>query len=292
MLGRGRPPPPVVAEDHQVHAYNPAVPETLPLWPATHPLLIAGPCVIEDAEQTINSAQVLAEAAAARGLPFVFKASFDKANRTAGTSWRGPGMHAGLAVLARIRELGIPVLTDIHEPAQAPVVAEVADVLQIPAFLCRQTDLLAAAGETGRIVNIKKGQFLAPWQSGPAVAKVGSAPEVWITERGTSFGHGDLVVDFRGLADLSQSGARPVFDASHAAQRPGGHGNSSGGDRAAIPLLVGAAAGAGYDGLFLEVHPEPARARSDAGSQLPLSAFADLIDQLRRYRDLYLEAAP
>ncbi len=260
------------------------MPETLPLWPATHPLLIAGPCVIEDAETTVTVAEVLAKAAAARSLPFVFKASFDKANRTAGTSWRGPGLEAGLAVLARIRRLGIAVLTDIHEPAQAPLVAEVADVLQIPAFLCRQTDLLVAAGATGRVVNIKKGQFLAPWQTGPAVSKVGSDAEVWITERGTSFGHGDLVVDFRALAALSESGARAVFDASHSAQRPGGRGDSSGGDRAAIPLLVGAAAGAGYDGLFLEVHPDPSKARSDPDTQWPLDEVGPLIDRFLRIR--------
>lgn len=255
------------------------------IWPAGQPLLIAGPCVIEDADETLAIAEALAEAAAARSLTLVFKASFDKANRTAGASWRGPGIDAGLAVLEGIRRrLDVPVLTDVHETDQIAAVADVADVLQIPAFLCRQTDLLAAAAATGRVVNIKKGQFLAPWQVRPAVAKLGSDAEVWITERGTTFGHGDLVVDFRSFAALAASGARPVFDACHAVQRPGGRGDASGGDRAAIPTLVGAAAGAGYDGLFLEVHPEPSRARSDPDTQWPLADVGPLIDRFLRIR--------
>ncbi len=267
------------------------MPEPTPLWPQEQPLLIAGPCVIEDADETMALAEALATAAAARGLPFVFKASFDKANRTASTSWRGPGLDAGLRVLDRIKHtLGVAVLTDLHEPGQATRVAEVADVLQIPAFLCRQTDLLAAAGATGRVVNIKKGQFLAPWQVAPAVAKLGPGVPAWITERGTSFGHGDLVVDFRSLAVLLASPARPVFDACHSVQRPGGRGDASGGDRSAIPLLVGAAAGAGYDGLFLEVHPDPQRARSDPDTQWPLAEVGPLIDRFLRIRAARLHA--
>ncbi len=215
------------------------------------------------------------------GFDFWFKASFDKANRTSGEGWRGPGLQEGLRQLAAVRDAtGARILTDVHEPGQAAPAAEVADVLQIPAFLCRQTDLLAAAGATGATVNLKKGQFLAPWAVGPAVDKLRSAGarEVWLTERGTTFGHGDLVVDFRGLLPMRATGCPVIFDATHSAQRPGAHGTSSGGDRSAVPLLCRAAAGAGFDGLFLEVHPEPARARSDADTQWPLSELRPLLE--------------
>ena len=260
------------------------MPEPTPLWPAGAPLLIAGPCVLEDADETVQIAASLAELASRRSLPFVFKASFDKANRTAGHSFRGPGLTRGLAILERVkREVGCPVLTDIHEPSQAPAVAEVVDVLQIPAFLCRQTDLLAAAAATGSIVNVKKGQFLAPGQVGPMVGKLDNAAEVWLTERGTAFGHGDLVVDFRSVDTLAAHG-RPVFDASHCAQRPGGAGDASSGDRAVIPALVGAAAGAGFDGLFLEVHPAPERALSDRDTQWPLADVGPLVDRFLAIR--------
>ena len=260
------------------------MPTPAPLWPAGQPLLVAGPCALEDPDDALLIADTLATEAARRHLPFVFKASFDKANRTSGGSYRGPGLDAGLEILARVRSsVGVPLLTDIHTAAQASAAAEVVDVLQIPAFLCRQTDLLAAAGATGRVVNLKKGQFLAPWQVGPALEKLDGAADRWITERGTSFGHGDLVVDFRSLSALAEHG-RPIFDASHAAQTPGGRGTASGGDRSVIPTLVGAAAGAGYDGLYLEVHPDPARALSDPDTQWPLDAIGPLLDRFLAIR--------
>lgn len=260
------------------------MPRPFPLWPPGQPLLIAGPCALEDPDEAVRIAEALAAETARRGLPFVFKASFDKANRTSGSSYRGPGLADGLRLLERIRaDVGVPLLTDIHLPEQAAAAAEVVDVLQIPAFLCRQTDLLRAAGATGRVVNVKKGQFLAPWQAGPTLDKLEGAADRWITERGSSFGHGDLVVDFRGLAAL-QSAGRAIFDAGHSAQRPGARGAHSGGDRAVIPVLVGAAAGAGYDGLFLEVHPEPSRARSDSETQWPLADVGPLIDRFLAIR--------
>ena len=222
------------------------------------------------------------DAARRHGFDFVFKASFDKANRTSGGGFRGPGMSAGLAILRRVRDdVGVRILTDIHLPAQAEAVAAVVDVVQIPAFLCRQTDLLAAAGATGCVVNLKKGPFLAPWAVGPAVQKIRSAgaSEVWVTERGTSFGHGDLVVDFRALAALRAAADRAVFDAGHSAQRPSGGpgGVDSGGDRDAIPVLAGAAAGAGFDALYLETHLDPAQARSDVHNQWPMHRLDEIL---------------
>lgn len=241
---------------------------------------MAGPCGLEDPDLARAVAQGVAAAAERHGFDFVFKASFDKANRTSGGAWRGPGLERGLQMLGDLREsLGIRVLTDIHEPGQARGAAEVVDVLQIPAFLCRQTDLLVAAGRTGRAVNLKKGQFLAPWAAGPAVGKLRSAgaSEVWLTERGTTFGHGDLVVDFRGLLPLRATGCPVLIDASHAAQRPGAHGDRSGGERAVVPVLARAGAGAGFDGLFVEVHPDPEQARSDADTQWPLERIDALL---------------
>jgi len=241
--------------------------------PVSRPLLVAGPCALESRDLALRVAEGLVAAAERHGLDLVFKGSFDKANRTSGRSYRGPGIGAGLRILADVRSaFGLRVLTDVHEPAQAAEAAHVVDVLQIPAFLCRQTDLLAAAAATGRPVNLKKGQFLAPWQVRPALEKLGDAgaTEVWLTERGTSFGHGDLVVDMRGLAAMRAVGCPVLIDASHAAQKPGGHGDRSGGDRSAVPLLARAAAAAGVDGLYLEVHPEPSGALSDPDTQWPL----------------------
>lgn len=221
----------------------------------------------------------VARVAAARDLPFVFKASVDKANRTSGDSWRGPGWERGLDWLARLgADLGVPVITDVHEADQAASAARAVDALQIPAFLCRQTDLLRAAAATGLPVNLKKGQFLAPWQVGPAAEKLDGAPEIWLTERGTSFGHGDLVVDFRSVVALRATGRPLLFDASHAAQTPGGAGSASSGDRRWIPVLARAAGAAGYDGLYLEVHPDPPSARSDRDTQWPLADLARLLD--------------
>jgi 2-dehydro-3-deoxyphosphooctonate aldolase (KDO 8-P synthase) len=244
------------------------------------PILVAGPCGLEDDDVALAVARGVADAAARFGFDVWFKASFDKANRTSDRGWRGPGLDRGLAQLAAVREaVGVRILTDIHEPGQAAPAAEVADVLQIPAFLCRQTDLLRAAGRTGRTVNLKKGPFLAPWAVGPAVEKLrrAGASEVWITERGTTFGHGDLVVDFRGLLALRATGCPAIFDATHSAQHPGGHGDRSGGDRSAVPVLARAAAGAGFDGLFVEVHPDPPSARSDADTQWPLADIDRLV---------------
>ncbi len=244
--------------------------------------LIAGPCVIEDEEFTVRLAARLARLARSRRIPLVFKASFDKANRTSVDSFRGPGLDRGLRILARVRrETGLPVTTDVHESGQAASVAQVADLLQIPAFLARQTDLLAAAARTGRPVNVKKGQFMAPEDMRHAVAKLRSAGPggVLLTERGTTFGYHNLVVDFRSLPILAALGAPVVFDATHSVQRPSGNGGVSGGDRSYIPALVRAACAVGVDALFVETHPDPRRARSDAATSWPLDRLPRLWDQ-------------
>ena len=244
-------------------------------------LWIAGPCVIESEEQTVALARALSRHAEERGLRFVFKASFDKANRTSLDSYRGPGLDEGLRILGAVkRATGCAVLTDVHLPAQVGPVAAVVDWIQIPAFLCRQTDLLVEAGRSGLPINVKKGQFLAPEAMIHAVDKVrsGGAKEVWVTERGTSFGHGDLVVDFRGVHTLTQAGLPVCFDATHSAQRPPTAGGGSGGRRAVVPTLARAAVAAGVDALFTEVHADPANARSDAATQWPLDRVAELLD--------------
>lgn len=249
------------------------------------PLLVAGPCAMEDHEQVYSTAAALRDAAHEANFAFIFKASFDKANRSSVTAWRGPGIEAGLELLGAVRdELDLCVLCDIHEPAQAEAAARHVDVLQIPAFLCRQTDLLLAAAATGKPINLKKGQFLAPWQVSGAVEKLrsGGASDVLLTERGTSFGHGDLVVDFRGLGDLQDTGCPTLFDASHSAAKPGAHGDHSGGNRAWSPVLARAAAAAGFDGLYLEVHPRPHEALSDRDTQWPLADIAALLQHFSR----------
>ncbi|MBC8102308.1 MAG: 3-deoxy-8-phosphooctulonate synthase [Cytophagales bacterium] len=247
--------------------------------------LIAGPCVIENLDLCRTVAAAVKSVCDEMGIPYIFKASFDKANRTSGASFRGEGMAAGLEVLATIkREFGVPVLTDVHEAAQCAPVAEVADVLQIPAFLSRQTDLLLAAGETGAAVNIKKGQFLAPWDMKNAVEKVrGTGNErVFVTERGVSFGYNTLVVDFRSLPQMASATNAPVvFDGTHAVQQPGGQGTSSGGQREFIPALSRAAVAVGVDALFLETHPEPARALSDSATMLALADLPALLKTLK-----------
>ena len=244
-------------------------------------LLIAGPCVLEDDGLNLEIARELQQCARAAGLPLVFKASFDKANRARAASPRGPGLEVGLERLARVRAAtGVPVLTDVHEPSQAKAAAEVADVLQIPAFLCRQTDLLAAVGCAGRPVNVKKGQWMAPEEMAGAVDKLvgAGAPEVAVTERGTAFGYGDLVVDMRAFARVREAtGSAVLFDGTHAVQRPGRQDGSSGGDPEHTPALVRAAVAAGCDGLYLETHPDPASAPSDASSMLPLGQLAALL---------------
>jgi 2-dehydro-3-deoxyphosphooctonate aldolase (KDO 8-P synthase) len=247
--------------------------------------LVAGPCVIESEAHAVSLAGRLREIAAARGVPFVFKASYDKANRTSLGSFRGPGLEEGLRILARVkREVGVPVLTDIHEAWQAAPVAEVADVLQIPAFLCRQTDLLLAAGRTGRPVNVKKGQFLAPRDMRHAVAKIASTgnEQVILTERGTSFGYNNLVVDVRAFPMLRELGCPVIFDVTHSLQLPGAGDGVTSGLAEYIEPLAAAGVAAGVDGVFLEVHEEPSRARSDAQNALRLDALDLLLDRLLR----------
>jgi 2-dehydro-3-deoxyphosphooctonate aldolase (KDO 8-P synthase) len=241
--------------------------------------LIAGPCVIESEEHV----QFLAREIDRIAGPFVFKASFDKANRSSLGSYRGPGLAEGVRILSGVRRLGIPVLTDIHEPGQAEPVAEGADILQIPAFLCRQTDLLIAAGRTGRIVNIKKGQFVAPHDIRRAADKVASTgnDKILLTERGTTFGYNNLVVDMRGLAIMRESGWPVIFDATHSVQLPGASGEASGGQPQFIGVLSRAAVAAGVDGLFVEVHEAPERALSDGANALRLDLLAPLLEKLR-----------
>lgn len=241
--------------------------------------LIAGPCVIESEAHALYLAAAIRAVAGA----YIFKASFDKANRSSASSYRGPGLTEGLRILAQVRALGIPVLTDIHEPSQAAVAAEHVDILQIPAFLCRQTDLLVEAGRTGRVVNIKKGQFVAPHDIAHAAEKVASTgnQRIVLTERGTTFGYNNLVVDMRGLKIMRDLGYPVVFDATHSVQLPGASGSASGGQPQFIPTLAGAAAGAGIDGLFVEVHEEPARALSDGANALRLDLLSGLLTKVR-----------
>ena len=231
--------------------------------------IIAGPCVIESAEQCVTIAQHVGQVCRKVGLSYIFKASFDKANRSSNASFRGPGLKEGLAVLKRVKdEVGVPVLTDIHEPDQAATVAHVVDILQVPAFLARQTDLLIACGRTGRTVNIKKGQFMAPAEMGNAVEKVRSAgsSQIILTERGTFFGYNRLVNDFTAIPQMKAFGCPVVFDITHSTQQPAGLGHASGGNPQYSPMLARAAVAAGVDGLFLECHPDPKNAKSDAAT--------------------------
>ena len=249
--------------------------------------LIAGPCVIESEKHALWLGQEIAARARAAGLPYIFKASYDKANRSSGKSFRGPGLEHGLEILARVRqEVGAPVLTDIHSPAQAEPAAAAADVLQIPAFLSRQTDLLRAAAATGRAVNVKKGQFMAPWDMRGAAEKVRAEgnERLLLTERGASFGYNNLVVDMRSLAILRGFGAPVVLDVTHSLQLPGAQGDRSGGQPEYIELLARAGVAAGADGVFLEVHEAPERALSDGANALPLDRLAPLLEQLRAVR--------
>ena len=245
--------------------------------------IIAGPCVLESLELGLETARAVREAAATQDLFVVFKSSYDKANRTSGVSFRGPGMAKGLEWLAQIREeTGLPVITDIHEPDQAAPVAEVVDILQIPAFLCRQTSLLEAAGRTGRVVNIKKGQYVSPRDMGPAMGKVLQAgnSRVLLTERGTFFGYNNLVVDMRAIPIMRSLGAPVVFDATHSVQLPGGQGESSSGERGFVAPLAKAAVAAGADGVFLECHPNPDKALCDGPNSLFLTDLPDLFKYL------------
>jgi 2-dehydro-3-deoxyphosphooctonate aldolase (KDO 8-P synthase) len=248
--------------------------------------LIAGPCVIEGEEFTLRHARKLADIAQKHGARLVFKCSFDKANRTSGRSFRGPGLKEGLKVLAKVKaETGLPVLTDVHSEDQCAPAAEVVDVLQIPAFLSRQTDLLLAAGRTGRAVNVKKGQFLAPEDMKNVVAKLDEAGcnDVLLTERGASFGYNNLVVDMRGLVTMRQY-APVCFDATHSVQRPGSQGNATGGDRTLAPPLARAAAAVGIDALFCEVHEDPDKALSDGPNSLTFGMWDALVGDVLRIR--------
>ncbi len=245
--------------------------------------LIAGPCVIEEENLTYEIAAEVQTICRELEIGYIFKASFDKANRSSGEAPRGPGLAEGLPILERIRrELEVPVLTDIHEPWQAEEAAKVAEYLQIPAFLCRQTDLVVAAARTGRTVNVKKGQFMAPWDMRNVVEKIRHAgnERIILTERGVSFGYNTLVVDFRSLRLMRDLGCRVVFDGTHSVQQPGGLGKATGGERRFVPDLCRAAVAVGVDGIFLETHPEPERSPSDGPNMLPLAELEDLVADL------------
>ena len=251
--------------------------------------LIAGPCVIESRAMAFDLAARLVALAQKEKIPLVFKASYDKANRTSGKAFRGPGLAQGLDVLAGIKEkFGVPILTDVHQVSEVQPAAEVADILQLPAFLCRQTDLVVALGESGRVVNIKKGQFLAPWDVRHVIEKVESTgnKNILLTERGASFGYNNLVADFRSLLIMRQFGYPVVFDATHSVQLPGGRAEGTGGDGKWAPYLSRAAAAAGCDGLFWETHRNPPAAKSDKDNALPLEAIGPLWRQCRRIDEL------
>ncbi len=256
--------------------------------------LISGPCAAEGVQHSVDIAGHLAGICAARGIGYVFKASFDKANRTSASGKRGLGGDEGLAALAAVKQaVGCPVLTDVHLPEQCAPVAEICDVLQIPAFLCRQTDLLLAAAATGKPVNVKKGQFLAPWDMPNVAAKIAEAgnDQILLTERGTSFGYNTLVTDMRGLPQMAATGYPVIFDATHSVQQPGGRGGSSGGQREFAPVLARAAAAVGVAGFFIESHPDPDTAPSDGPNMIPLDRMAGLLDVLQSI-DTPAKAAP
>ncbi len=248
-------------------------------------LVIAGPCQLESLDHAQMIAGKMAEACAAAGAQYVFKASYDKANRTSLKGRRGLGIEAGLAVLEAVRAIGIPVLTDIHDAEQARLAAQVVDVIQIPAFLCRQTDLLIAAGETGAVVNIKKGQFLAPWDMANVAEKVASTgnERILLTERGVSFGYNTLVADMRALPTMARTGYPVIMDATHSVQQPGGQGSSSGGQREFAPVMARAAVSLGIAGVFIETHEAPDTAPSDGPNMIPLAQMPALIDSLMAF---------
>jgi 2-dehydro-3-deoxyphosphooctonate aldolase (KDO 8-P synthase) len=278
----------VVMTRHTVEIGSLSVGQQLPL------ALIAGPCAIESREHCLAVATELKAITARLGMKLIFKSSFDKANRTSASSARGLGLEQGLTILAEVREtLGVPVLTDIHESWQCRPVAEVVDVLQIPAFLCRQTDLLRAAAETGSAINVKKGQFLAPWDMAQVSGKLESfgAERVLVTERGASFGYNTLVSDMRSLSYLADTGWPVVFDATHSVQQPGGLGGRSGGQRQFVPLLARAAVAVGVAAVFIETHEDPDRAPSDGPNMVPLARMDELLRDLMRFDEL-AKAAP
>jgi 2-dehydro-3-deoxyphosphooctonate aldolase (KDO 8-P synthase) len=253
----------------------------------TNPIaLITGPCQLESLDHARMMAEKIAEACAPTGTKFIFKASYDKANRSSISTQRGLGMEKGLEILGRIKEeFGVPILTDVHDAAQCAPAAQVCDVLQIPAFLCRQTDLLLAAGETGAAINVKKGQFLAPWDMGNVAQKIASTgnERIMLCDRGTSFGYNTLVTDFRGLPIMAQTGYPTVFDATHSVQQPGGQGTTSGGQREFAPVLARAACAVGVSALFIETHQDPDIAPSDGPNMIPVDQMAELIKRLRDF---------
>jgi 2-dehydro-3-deoxyphosphooctonate aldolase (KDO 8-P synthase) len=257
--------------------------------------LIAGPCVIENRDLVFEVAEAVNAVCKKLGVQYIFKASFDKANRTSASTFRGPGVTAGLAVLQEVKDkLGLPVLTDIHESSHVEQVAEVVDVLQIPAFLCRQTDLLMAAAATGKAINVKKGQFLSPQEMSQVAQKLRTAgvENLMLTERGNSFGYNTLVVDFRSLPQLQSFGCPVIFDATHSVQQPGGQGGTSGGQREYVAPLARAAVAVGVDGLFMEIHPNPDKALSDGPNMLPLHRLEPLLKQLLAIRAPLIETGP
>jgi 2-dehydro-3-deoxyphosphooctonate aldolase (KDO 8-P synthase) len=251
--------------------------------------VIAGPCVIESQESALRHASRLKEAADRAGVPYIFKSSYDKANRSSASSFRGPGLERGLEILAEVkRKVGAPILTDVHESAQVAAVQQIADVLQIPAFLCRQTDFVVAVANSGKVVNVKKGQFLAPWDIANVVDKILSTgnDQVLLTERGVSFGYNNLVSDMRSLVWMRELGYPVIFDATHSLQLPGGLGHASGGERKYIPALARAAVAVGIDALFMEVHEDPDHALSDGPNSLPLKDFEKLIGAVKQIDEM------
>jgi 2-dehydro-3-deoxyphosphooctonate aldolase (KDO 8-P synthase) len=256
-------------------------------------VLIAGPCQIESESHALEVAEELVALCAILGIPLIYKSSFDKANRTSGGAERGIGLARGLAILAGVRErFGVPVLTDVHDAAQCAAVADAVDVIQIPAFLCRQTDLLLAAGETGAAINVKKGQFLAPWDMKHVAAKIASTgnERILLTDRGTSFGYNTLVSDFRGLPEMARTGYPIVFDATHSVQQPGGQGGASGGQREYAPVLARAALAVGCAAIFMETHADPDHAPSDGPNMIPLREMPAILARLRSFDMLAKQA--
>lgn len=251
-------------------------------------LLILGPCVLEGEKSAFRAASRLVDITRSLGVPFIFKASYDKANRTSVRSFRGPGLREGCAILGAIRrEFDIPVTTDVHSPGEVNVAAEHVDLLQIPAFLCRQTDLISAAARSGRAVNVKKGQFLSPWEIGPIAEKLRDAGcrKFFFTERGTTFGYNNLVADMRSIPWIREQGCHVIFDATHSVQRPGAGGDRTTGDGKLAPVLAAAAVAAGADGIFLETHERPSRAPSDGPNQIPLAQLPGILRKLQVLRD-------
>ncbi|MFW6378224.1 MAG: 3-deoxy-8-phosphooctulonate synthase [Bacillota bacterium] len=252
-------------------------------------VLIAGPCALESREIALRTASALKGITDKLEIPFVFKSSYDKANRSSHRSFRGPGLEKGLRILAEIKdELNLPVLSDVHSPEEARIAGDVLDIIQIPAFLCRQTDLVLAVGETGRVVNVKKGQFLAPWDIDQVVEKIESTGnyKILLTERGASFGYNNLVSDFRSLVRMAETGYPVVFDVTHSVQLPGAAGDSSGGEKEYAPALARAATAVGVSSLFIETHPEPAQALSDSATMIPLDKMEGLLKEIKAFDDL------